>query len=341
MSNQAAAYAELAEVAASAEPLPQRAEALLHALRRLVPFDSAWLALADPHRSTYSTLAAADVDESTRSVLSGPVTARDIEMTRVNRSRPPLSVSDLPYPVAELPTWVECLIPAGYPEALSVGLFAPDGRHVGFLTLIDGGTEPPSAAKRRLLGSLLPILARAVDPMRSLLAAARLVQGATSGVVLHDGGRIDHLPGLTDHPLLAPDSASLHAGRAAIASGQVYTSFLWPLGGRHAPQGHARITAMATTEDVPAMTGMVLVSPPGRLRGLTPRELEVLGLLIDGRSNHEIATALVVAQRTVAAHVEHILAKLTAPTRTLAAVRAEREGLYVPALPRLRFAAAP
>jgi DNA-binding CsgD family transcriptional regulator len=32
----------------------------------------------------------------------------------------------------------------------------------------------------------------------------------------------------------------------------------------------------------------------------------------------------------VAAHVEHILAKLSAPTRTLAAVRALRLGLYVP-----------
>jgi DNA-binding CsgD family transcriptional regulator len=48
--------------------------------------------------------------------------------------------------------------------------------------------------------------------------------------------------------------------------------------------------------------------------------------------SHEIAQALVVAPRTVAAHLEHILAKLDAPTRTLAAVRAERDGLYVPAV---------
>jgi hypothetical protein len=41
-----------------------------------------------------------------------------------------------------------------------------------------------------------------------------------------------------------------------------------------------------------------------------------------------------VAPRTVAAHVEHVLVKLEAPSRTLAAVRAEREGLYVPVVPR-------
>jgi DNA-binding NarL/FixJ family response regulator len=78
---------------------------------------------------------------------------------------------------------------------------------------------------------------------------------------------------------------------------------------------------------------VVLVSPADDLNGLTPRELEVLGLLVDGRSNGEIARALVVAQRTVAAHIEHILVKLVTPTRTLAAVRAERAGPYVPCVP--------
>ena len=81
------------------------------------------------------------------------------------------------------------------------------------------------------------------------------------------------------------------------------------------------------------MLGAVVLSPATGLRGLTPRELEVLGLVVDGCSNQQIARALVVAPRTVAAHLEHILVKLGAPTRTLAAVRAEREGLYVPLSP--------
>ena len=59
---------------------------------------------------------------------------------------------------------------------------------------------------------------------------------------------------------------------------------------------------------------------------LTPRELEVLGLVIEGCANQEIACELLVAQRTVAAHLDHILVKLGAHSRTLAAVRAEREG---------------
>jgi DNA-binding NarL/FixJ family response regulator len=80
--------------------------------------------------------------------------------------------------------------------------------------------------------------------------------------------------------------------------------------------------------------GLVLLSALPDLHELTPRELEVLGLMIDGLSNQEIARTLVVAPRTVAAHIEHLLVKLDATTRTLAAVRAERLGLYVPAVAR-------
>jgi DNA-binding NarL/FixJ family response regulator len=58
--------------------------------------------------------------------------------------------------------------------------------------------------------------------------------------------------------------------------------------------------------------------------------LEVLGLLIEGWTNARIAAALVLAPRTVATHVEHILAKLGAGPRALAAVRGVGQGLYLP-----------
>ena len=190
---------------------------------------------------------------------------------------------------------------------------------------------------RHRLGQLAPILARGIDPMRSLLTAAQLVQRATAGAVLCRGGGIAPLPGLAEDELLSVGSRVLDAARAMIGDGQVYASFLWPRGGRHAPHGHVRVTTMTSTDDVsPGLTGMVLLSPTGDLRGLTPREMEVLGLVIDGCSNQEIARELVVAPRTVAAHLEHILVKLQASSRTLAAVRAEREGLYVPPTRRQR-----
>jgi len=61
--------------------------------------------------------------------------------------------------------------------------------------------------------------------------------------------------------------------------------------------------------------------------GLSPREREVLRLLVEGQSNAEIAAALYVGVRTVRAHVASILAKLGVPTRTAAASYAIRHGL--------------
>ena len=60
---------------------------------------------------------------------------------------------------------------------------------------------------------------------------------------------------------------------------------------------------------------------------LTPREREVLRLIVEGRSNPEIAAALFVSPRTAETHVTHILAKLGVTTRAEAAVRAVRLGL--------------
>ncbi len=335
MSSDHAGALLLAETAASAGTTSERAHAMLEVLRGLVPFDAAWIALADPLRSSYSSLSSADLDDRIVDVFSGPQAAHDIATAGVDRDRPPVSLSDLPYPGEELPTWAECLIPAGIHECLSVALFAHGGRHVGFLTVLFESRKPPAPAARRRLGRLAPVLAHGIDPMRSLQTAARLVRGATAGTVLRKDGRTEPLPGLDGDPLLAVGSPVLAAACARIAGGQTYSSFLWPLGGSHAPGGHARVTAFAAPDDVPAVLGgVVLLSPAPDLHGLTPRELEVLGLVVDGCANQEIARTLVVAPRTVAAHIEHLLVKLGAPTRTLAAVRAEREGLYVPALPR-------
>jgi DNA-binding CsgD family transcriptional regulator len=61
--------------------------------------------------------------------------------------------------------------------------------------------------------------------------------------------------------------------------------------------------------------------------GLTYRELEILPLLVAGRTNAEIAQVLVISPRTVGVHVSRILHKLGAARRTEAADIARRRGL--------------
>jgi DNA-binding NarL/FixJ family response regulator len=60
---------------------------------------------------------------------------------------------------------------------------------------------------------------------------------------------------------------------------------------------------------------------------LTARELQVLELIVGGRSNKRIALELGIAEKTVKTHVGHVLAKLGVTDRTQAALMAVREGL--------------
>jgi DNA-binding NarL/FixJ family response regulator len=65
-----------------------------------------------------------------------------------------------------------------------------------------------------------------------------------------------------------------------------------------------------------------------QLSGLTPRELNVLRLVIDGRSNQAIGQELQLALGTIKAHVRAILTKLGAKSRTQAACLAAERGIY-------------
>ena len=63
---------------------------------------------------------------------------------------------------------------------------------------------------------------------------------------------------------------------------------------------------------------------------LTLRELEVLRLLAQGKTNQDIADDLLISKATVKAHVQHIIAKLGVSDRTQAVVRAFELGLVRP-----------
>jgi DNA-binding NarL/FixJ family response regulator len=69
---------------------------------------------------------------------------------------------------------------------------------------------------------------------------------------------------------------------------------------------------------------------PQPLERLTPREREVLVLIARGLANKRIALELGLSEKTVKAHVGHVLAKLGVTDRTQAAVLAVRAGLVEP-----------
>jgi DNA-binding NarL/FixJ family response regulator len=68
--------------------------------------------------------------------------------------------------------------------------------------------------------------------------------------------------------------------------------------------------------------------------GLTEREVAVLALLAEGRTNRDIARELFITGKTASAHVSHILMKLGVPNRAAAAAAAHRLGLVSERVPR-------
>jgi DNA-binding CsgD family transcriptional regulator/tetratricopeptide (TPR) repeat protein len=91
------------------------------------------------------------------------------------------------------------------------------------------------------------------------------------------------------------------------------------------------IDSQAATGAPASRTPSTAPDPAGDLTG---RELEVLRLLVEGRSDREIAAALFISPRTAQGHVAHVFIKLNVSTRTAAAAAALQAGL-VPDRPAL------
>lgn len=101
---------------------------------------------------------------------------------------------------------------------------------------------------------------------------------------------------------------------------------------RDAEEQHRREALMHDfLSKISALSGerieQIMAEPASPHYNLTAQEKSVLRLLADGRSTRAIASQLDVTPATVRNHVEHILRKLSAHSRTEAVVRVLREKL--------------
>ena len=65
----------------------------------------------------------------------------------------------------------------------------------------------------------------------------------------------------------------------------------------------------------------------GKITALSEREIEVVQLLVQGKTNKEIARELFISEQTVKTHIARIYEKLSVSNRTEAVVKAFREGI--------------
>ncbi|MCA1784041.1 MAG: response regulator [Dermatophilaceae bacterium] len=97
--------------------------------------------------------------------------------------------------------------------------------------------------------------------------------------------------------------------------------------------GDSLLTPAVTRQVIDAFVNMGAgrARPPDpRLARLTPRELEVLGLIARGLSNADIAARLFVSEATTKTHVSNFLAKLGLRDRVQAVIFAYENGVAVP-----------
>src|SRR5262249_6380520 len=91
---------------------------------------------------------------------------------------------------------------------------------------------------------------------------------------------------------------------------------------RQVLHGEARLGPKHAARVLPRLAGQSREASPQHTDELTQRELDVLRLVAEGKTNAEIAQALFISVGTVKVHVERIIDKLGVSDRTQAAVRA-------------------
>lgn len=120
----------------------------------------------------------------------------------------------------------------------------------------------------------------------------------------------------------APSAEVVRAVRAAARG----DSQLDPAMARKLMAGFATLSRVRAIEPPPAPPTPPLPAPPDE-DSLTPREQEVMDLLIQGASNREIADRLFLSDKTVKQHMSKILRKLGVRSRSQAIIHAVRAGL--------------
>lgn len=139
---------------------------------------------------------------------------------------------------------------------------------------------------------------------------------------LTDAGPVPLIVALTDEPRPHWLADALRSGVRAVLPKQAVASQL---------VAAIEATAAGLVVLQPVDLDGVLVNPrPTKMaERLTPREIEVLGMLAEGQSNKTIAHQLKISEHTVKFHVTSIMAKLNAGSRTEAVTLGIRQGLIM------------
>lgn len=237
---------------------------------------------------------------------------------------------------------------SAYRRASSLGAATQPG--LGLMRLAQGDAQTAAAGVRRALGeterpqdrcSLLPayvtIMIAAGEPAEAGAAVDEL--GRCADVFGTTLVRVEHARAMGE-VALADDRASdalaplrraaagwreLAAPYETAATAVLLAAACRAVGDEEGAQfeleaATATFAQLGAASDLARARALLPGSAGLLARGLTGREAEVLQLLAEGRTNHMIATELLLSERTVQRHVSNIFAKLGVGSRTQAAI---------------------
>ncbi|MGY1886773.1 LuxR C-terminal-related transcriptional regulator [Blastococcus sp. SYSU DS0753] len=308
----ALAVRDAADAVVRGEAQSGRADAVLEALLSVVRPSAAAVSQWDPVRGRHRTVASAGYREDALALMEAHF-HEDPRFPVARSQGRPLRVHDIRPDQRRGLMFEEVIRPARFTDGVTLCLSAA-GRYVGSVhaSTADGEVDDETAGVLRLMSADLTCL---LDPL----------EGAAVPVA-EDAGAFAWSPADGRWLVLTPSGRpSLVAPASPLAA--LLQPARWPSRmGRHL----LVITGaeLLAVEARPAGRWVVVEhrasAPPA---GLSLRELEVLAALATGATNRMVARSLGVGERTVATHVEHLLAKLDCGNRAGAVAFAVAVGL--------------
>jgi non-specific serine/threonine protein kinase len=191
------------------------------------------------------------------------------------------------------------------------------GRYREIVAWLDAADVFAGSWPRRSIDSV----GRTLNGLATLAAAIGQAERAARlfGAAAADHEAIGSKPALPERTLFEHATARVRAELGAPAFDAAWAAGATMTPAETRAEIETVLTAVAPLPAVPA--------DPIAALGLTPRELEVLRLLADKRSDKEIGAALFVSHRTAMGHVANIFRKLGVSSRAAAAEKARQFGL--------------